>query len=68
MKNQAKQQSLLDFEDRVAYVVTELNALSSRIVNQEVTEADFNHDLTELFDKLEQVERVVQELGEVFWQ
>ena len=63
MKNQAK--SLVEFSDRVAYVVTDLNGLMSSIVNQEITEADFEDDLTELFDKLSQVEGMVKALADV---
>ncbi|MEW5957713.1 MAG: hypothetical protein AB1801_08325 [Chloroflexota bacterium] len=66
MKNQATHQSLLDFEDRVACVVTELNGLRSRIVNQEATAADFNDDLIHLFDQLRRVEGAVSELADLF--
>ena len=67
MKNQAKLQTLLALADRVAYVVTDLNGLISSIVNEEVTLADINHDLTPLLAKLAEVERVVSELSDVFY-
>jgi len=67
MTNQTEFQSLLGFADRVALVVTELNGLISSIVNEEVTAADFGDDLTELFDKLDQVEAAVSELADLFW-
>ena len=60
-------QTLEMFSDRVAYVVTDLNGLISRIVNQEVTPADFNNDLTKLFDQLTIVEGAVSDLEDVFW-
>lgn len=66
MTNQTEFQSLLTFADRVAIVVTELNGLMSSIVNEEVTVADFGDDLTELFDKLAQVEAAVSELADLF--
>ena len=67
MKNQAKPQSLLEFSDRVAYVVTDLNGLISSIVNEEVTPSDFDNDLKELLAKLAEVERVVSELSDIFY-
>ncbi len=67
MKDEAKTQSLLKFCDKVAYVVTDLNGLISSIVNQEITEADLSDDLTELFDKLSEVEGSVSELANLFW-
>lgn len=67
MNNQAQPQSLLEFADRVAYVVTDLNGLISSIVNEEVTLADFDDDLTPLLDKLKKVESAVSELADVFW-
>ena len=66
-KNLARQQSLLEFSDRVAYVVTDLNGLRSSIVNEEITLSDFDNDLTALFDKLNEVEGTVSELADVFW-
>ena len=66
MKNQAKNQSLLEFSNRVAYVVTDLNGLISSIVNEEVTPSDFDNDLTQLSEKLTRVEGVVRELTDVF--
>ncbi len=67
MKHLVKIQSLLDFSNKVAYVVTDLNGLSSSIVNEEVTLSDFDDDLTELFDKLNKVEEAVNELADLFW-
>jgi hypothetical protein len=67
MKNQAKLQTLLALADRVAYVVTDLNGLSSSIVNEEVTLSDFDNDLKELLAKLAEAERVVSELSDVFY-
>jgi hypothetical protein len=67
MTNEAKAQSLSTFSDRVAYVVTDLNGLIGRIVNEEVTQANFKGDLTDLFHKLSQVEKIVNELVDVFW-
>jgi hypothetical protein len=67
MKNLAKHQSLLELSEKIAYVVTDLNGLISSIVNEEVMASDFNDDLTQLFDKLNQVERAVSELTGVFW-
>jgi hypothetical protein len=66
MKDQAKPQTLLEFRDRVAYVVTDLNGLISSIVNQEVSVTDFDNDLTALFDKLSEVEGAVSELEDLF--
>ena len=66
MNNQAKPQSLLALADRIAYVVTDLNDLISSIVNEEVTSADFDDDLTELFGKLNGVEGAVSELTDAF--
>ena len=67
MKNPARHQSLLELSEKVAYVVTDLNGLISSIVNEEVTLADINHDLTPLLAKLAEVERVVSELSDVFY-
>jgi hypothetical protein len=67
MVNPAKLQSLQEFADRVAYVVTDLNGLISSIVNDEITVSDFDGDLTELADKLNEVEGAVSELTKLFW-
>jgi hypothetical protein len=67
MKELTQPQSLTEFSDRVSYVVTDLNGLISVIVNDEVTLADFDHDLTELTAKLVQVEAAVSELAQLFW-
>ena len=67
MNDQAKPQSLLALADRIAYVVTDLNGLISIIVNEEVTLADFDDDLTQLFERLDKVEGAVSELTDVFW-
>ncbi len=67
MTNRTEVQSLLAFADRVAIVLTTLNGLTSSIINEEVTVSDFDDDLTELFDKLTQVEAAVSELAELFW-
>jgi hypothetical protein len=66
MKDQAKPQTLLEFRDRVAYVVTDLNGLISSIVNQEISVTDFDNDLTALFDKLSEVEGAVSQLENLF--
>ena len=68
MVNQAKLQSLQEFTDRVAYVVTDLNGLISGIVNEEITLSDFDGDLSELTDKLNEVEGAVSELAKLFWE
>jgi hypothetical protein len=67
MTDQPKSQSLLEFADRVAYVVTDLNGLIGSMVNEEVTSSDFDGDLTQLFDKLAKVEAAVRELADLFW-
>jgi hypothetical protein len=67
MTNQPKSQSLLEFADRVAYVVTDLNGLIGSVVNEEVTSSDFDDDLTQLFDELAKVEAAVRELADLFW-
>ncbi len=67
MTDQTKFQSLVEFADRVAYVVTDLNGLISGVVNEEVTSSDFGDDLTQLFDELAKVEAAVRELGDLFW-
>lgn len=59
--------SLVTFADRVSYVVTDLNGLISGIVNEEVELSDFDNDLSELFDKLTELEGAVNELADVFW-
>jgi hypothetical protein len=59
--------SLFSFADRVSYVVTDLNGFISSIVNEEVDLSDFDDDLTELFDKLPELEKAVTELGDVFY-
>ena len=67
MTNQTKGQSLRDFADRLAYVVTDLNGLIGGVVNEEVTSSDFDDDLTQLFNKLAEVEVAVRELADMFW-
>jgi hypothetical protein len=62
-----KPQTLLVFADRIAYIVTDLNGLISSLVNDEVTPSDFGDDLTELFEKLDQVEEAVSDLANLFW-
>jgi hypothetical protein len=59
--------SLLEFSDRVAYVVTDLNGLISGIVNEEITASDFDTDPSELWAKLAEIERAVNELADLFW-
>ena len=66
MKNLARHQSLLELSEKIAYVVTDLNSLISSIVNEEVSLADFDNELTELFDKLDRVEGAVSKLTDVF--
>lgn len=66
MKDLAKLQSLLEFVDRAAILVTELNGLISYTVNEEITLSDFDDDLTELSDKLNGVEKAVSELAKLF--
>jgi hypothetical protein len=67
MTNQTEGQSLRDFADRIAYAVTDLNGLISGVVNEEVTLSDFDDDLTQLFNKLTEVEAAVRELEDLFW-
>lgn len=67
MINLSKPQSLIEVADRVSYVVTDLNGLISRMVNEEVTVADFDDDLTDLIDQLTKVEAAVQDLANLFW-
>lgn len=67
MKEDENRQTLMQFEDRVALIVTNLNGFRSSIINDEISEADFGGDLSELFDKLRAVEKAVSELGDVFW-
>ena len=59
-------QALSSIADRLALVVTHLNGLSSTIINDEVTPADIGHDLSELEDKLAQVEATVSDLADAF--
>jgi hypothetical protein len=66
-ENLAQSQALMEFADRVAVEVTNLNGLISSIVNEEITPSDFNNDLTQLFNKLTEVEGAVRELTNVFW-
>lgn len=67
MKELNQPQSLVEFADLVSYVVTDLNGLISVIVNDEVTLADFDGNLTELTAKLVQVEAAVSNLAQLFW-
>lgn len=67
MDNSSKSQSLIEVANRVSYVVTDLNGLISSMVNEEVTVADFDDDLTDLIDKLMKVEAAVQDLANLFW-
>ena len=67
MNSVTKRHSLMQFTDRVALIVTDLNGFQSSIVNEEISEADFGGDLNELFDRLRALERTVSELGDVFW-
>ena len=67
MEKITNQPTLSQFEDRVALVVADLNGLRSCIVNDEMTETDFNGHLDELFDKLRAVERAVGELSDIFY-
>ena len=62
-----KVQPLWEFTDKIAYLVTDLNGLASSIVNQEVTLAEVESNLPELFAKLTQVEWAINELSDVFW-
>lgn len=59
--------SLRQFSDRLAYVVTDLNGLISSIVNEDITIADFDDNLTDLTYKLMKVEATVQDLTNLFW-
>ena len=65
MKDQTQLQSLLEFSDRVAEVVTDLNGMIILIANDEIDEGDLNN-LTELFEKLQQVEASVNDLADLF--
>jgi hypothetical protein len=67
MADQTRFQSLVEFADRIAYVVTDLNGLISGVVNEEVTPSDFDEDLTQLFDKLAKVAAAARELEDLFW-
>ncbi len=66
MTKPIENQSLEKFADRVADVITDLNGLTGAIVNDEIAVSDFDHDLTALFAKLNQVEGVVNELADAF--
>ena len=68
MTNQTKPSALAEVSNRIAYVVTDLNGLISRIVNDEISLSDFDHDQTALLDHLAQVEGAVGKLADVFWQ
>ena len=58
--------ALKDLVDRIALVVTELNGLSSIIVNEEVTPTDLADDLSGLEQQLAQLEMTVSQLADVF--
>lgn len=64
MTNQTEPQSLVEFADRVTNVVTNLNGLIGRILNEEITISDLGNDLTRLSDKLKKVEAAVNDLLE----
>lgn len=68
MEKLVNQPTLSQFGDRVVLIVTDLNGLRSCIVNDEITEADFDDALGELFDKLRAVEKTVGELSDIFYQ
>lgn len=59
--------NLVEFSDRVALVVTDLNGFRSAIENEEITEADFDESITLLFSRLRAVEQAVEQLGNEFW-
>jgi hypothetical protein len=61
------EQCLLQFAERVADVVTELNGFRISIVNEEITSSDFDDDLTDLFAKLKEVEEGVSRLADLFY-
>jgi hypothetical protein len=62
------EQNLLQFAERVGFVVTELNGFRSSIVNEEITAADFSHqNLAALLDQLTQVEGAVSRLADRFY-
>jgi hypothetical protein len=60
-------QRLLQFAERVGLVVTELNGFRSSIVNDEITSADFDDDLTDLLAQLNEVEAAVNRLADLFY-
>lgn len=59
--------TLFTISDRIVTVVTELNGLCSNILNDEITLADFDNDLSALLHKLVQVEAAVSTLAEEFY-
>ena len=60
--------NLLQFADRAACVVTELNGFRSSIVNEEITAADFDRqNLAALLDQLTEVEGAVSRLADRFY-
>lgn len=59
--------TLFTVSDRIATVVTELNGLSSSILNDEMTLADFDNDLSILLPKLVEAEAAVSRLTEEFY-
>lgn len=61
-QNQPQVQSLPAFADRVSQLVTDLNGLTRIITNEELTLADFDGDLTPLFQVLVGVEVAVKRL------
>ena len=67
MEEITNRQTLMQFTDRVALIVTDLNGFITSIVNDELTEADFDGEFSELFDRLRAVEQAVSELGDVIW-
>lgn len=64
MTDQTDPQTLVEFADRVTTVVTHLNGLIGKILNEEMTISDLDNDLTGLSDKLIKVEAAVNELVE----
>ena len=59
---------LLQFAERVGFVVTELNGFRISIVNEEITSSDFDHQaLSALLDQLTQVEGAVSRLADLFY-
>lgn len=59
--------SLRDMSKRIGYMVTDLNGFISLVVNDEITLADLHGKFNYLALKLDKLEKVVQEVGEVFW-